>query len=153
MTPSTPAGQAAGSSSISGYKLRQLPNFTPQQMQMFQSLLGHSQQGVTGGVDYLSGLAGGNEDAFARAEAPAYRAFDKSIGQLGSRFAGLGAIDSSAFQNAAAGASRELGENLGAQRNQLQQNAIDRLLGLSGNLLGQRPYENILQQQKPKKKG
>lgn len=143
-------GYASPKTNISGYKVRQVPNFSPEQMQLFQRLLG----GLTGGgglgegLDFLSQLAGGDEEAFAQAEAPAYSAFQKSLGQLGSRFAGLGALDSSAFQGATAGAAGELAQNLQAQRLGLRQGAIERLLGLSQNLLSQKPYETFLEEKK-----
>lgn len=147
---SAPAGMAAPKGNISGYKLRQTPNFSPQQMQLFQQLLGGLMGGggLGGGLDFLSKLAGGDEEAFAKAEAPAYSAFNKAIGQLGSRFSGFGsgALDSSAFQQATSGAAGDLAQNLQAQRLGMQNDAISRLLGLSQNLLSQRPYENFLEE-------
>ena len=143
------AGAASPTSNIAGYKLRQTPQFTPQQMQLFQQLLGGVEGGggLEGGLGYLSQLAGGEEGAFQQAEAPAYSAFQKGLGQIGSRFSQLGARDSSAFQQAVSGSAAGLGEQLGAQRQGLQQSAIDRLLGLSQSLLGQRPYETQLQEE------
>ena len=137
MTFSSPTGVSAPQANISGYKTRNVPNFTPEQMQLFAKLLGGVQGGLGGGLDFLSQLAGGEEGAFEKAEAPAYSAFQKTLGQLGTRFAGLGALDSSAFQNATAGAGQELAENLASKRLGIQQSAIERLLGLSQNLLGQ----------------
>jgi len=132
-------GSATPKSNISGY--RKIPNFTPEQMNLFKMLLGGTGQGLGGGgLDYLSRLASGDESAFAESEAPAYSAYEKALGQLGSRFAGLGAMDSSAFQNATSGAASTLAENLAANRSNLQQSAIDKLLGLSQSLLGQQPY-------------
>lgn len=137
-------GRAAGSSTPSGYELSQVSNFTPQQMQLFQSLLGNLMPHLGGSLGFLGQLAGGQEAAFEKQEAPAYAAFNKAVGQLGSRYSGLGARDSSAFQNAIGGQASQLAQMLQGQRSQTQQNAIDRLLGLSGSLLSQRPYENIL---------
>lgn len=146
MTISAPTGLSAPRANISGYKTRNVPNYTPQQMQLFSQLLGGTQgEGLSKGLQSLQGLAGGDEEAFGQLEAPAYSAFQKTLGQLGSRFSGLGAIDSSAFQNATSGAARELSENLGSQRMGIQQNALDRLLGLSNTLLGQKPFETFLQ--------
>lgn len=141
------AGFASPRTNIAGYKLRQVPNFTPGQMQLFERLLGGitGGTGLTGGMDLLSRLAGGDEAAFAGLEAPAYSSFQKSLGQIGSRFAGLGALDSSGFQQATSGAAKDLAENLQAQRLGLQQGAIERLLGLSSNLLGQKPYSTFLE--------
>ncbi len=135
---------------ISGYNLKQTPNFTPQMKQLFDKLLGGVQGGggLQGGLDYLSKLASGNEEAFAQMEKPAYSAFQGLLGNIGSRFAGAGALGSSAFQNATSGAAQSFAENLGAQRHGIQQNALDKLLGLSERLLGQRPHENIMQPQR-----
>src|SRR5208282_4744579 len=56
------------------------------------------------------------------------------------------ALDSSAFQNATSGAAGELAQNIGANRMNVQQSAIDKLLGLSQNFLGQRPYDTSVEQ-------
>lgn len=139
-----PTGVNASRSSSNGYKQIKTPNFTPEQMQIFQKIFGGLQGGLDGGLDYLSKLASGDEETFQGIEKPAYSAYDKLLGQMGSRFAGVGAIDSSAFQNATSGAASSLAENLGAQRTGLQQGAIDKLLGLSTSFLGQRPYDTFL---------
>lgn len=142
-------GYASPKQNISGYKVRQVPNFSPEQMQLFQRLLGGltGGEGLSGGIDFLSRLASGDEEAFAGVEAPAYSAFQKSLGQLGSRFAGLGALDSSGFQQAASGMGADLAEKIQSQRLGLQQGAIERLLGLSTNLLGQKPYDTFLEEE------
>lgn len=128
----------------SGYQHAQLPNFTPQLMDLYnqqiQSLLGSG----GGGLDFLSKLAMGSPEAFESMEAPAYTAFNKTLGQIGTRFSGLGARDSSAFENAVAGAGAELSENLAAKRNALRMQAIQSLLGQSQALYGAKPYENVL---------
>lgn len=142
---SAPTGSTPPKANISGYNTRNVPNFTPQQMQLFQQLLGGVSGGLGGGLDFLSRLAGGDESAFSESEAPAYSAYEKALGQLGTRFAGLGAMGSSAFQNATSGAAGTLAENLAANRTNLQQSAIEKLLGLSSNLLGQRPYDTFLE--------
>ena len=147
------AGAASPTSNISGYKLRQTPQFTPQQMQLFQQLMGGLEGGgagggLGGGLDYLSQLAGGEEGAFQQAEAPAYSAFNKMAGQIGSRYSQLGARDSSSFQQALSGGASQLSEQLGAQRLGMRQSAIDSLLGLSERMLGQRPQEQFLEKQR-----
>lgn len=150
MPISTPTGVTPPRGKISGYKIRNVPNYTPEQMQLFAKLLGSAQGGLEGGgLDFLSQLAGGDESAFQQAEQPFYSAFQKGLGEIGSRFAGLGAVGSSAFQNATSGAAKELGEDVGAQRLGLQQSAIERLLELSENLLGKKPYQTYLEQKRP----
>lgn len=149
---SAPAGVSAPRANISGYKLRNVPNFTPQQMQLFQKLLGglSGGGGLEGGLDFLSKLASGDQSGFEEAEAPAYSAFNKAIGQLGSRFAGFGSgsLDSSAFQNATSGAAGELAENIQSKRLGMREGAIERLLGLSNNLLGQKSYDSFLEKKR-----
>jgi len=140
-----PTGSQSPRNAPAGYNVRQLQNFTPEMAELFKSLIGGVGGGAQGGLDYLSRLASGDESAFTSAEAPAYSAFNKTLGQLGSRFSQYGARDSSAFQNAVSGAGGQLAENLGAQRQGLRQNAIDQLLGLSTSLLGQRPHENYIE--------
>lgn len=77
---------------------------------------------------------------FEQLEAPAYESFNKTLGQIGSRFSQFGAQDSSAFQNAVSGAGANLAQNLQSQRLGLQNNAVQQLLGHSTQLLGQQPY-------------
>jgi hypothetical protein len=147
MSYSAPSGYGSPLTSKSGYNVRQVSNYTPEMMKLFQGLVGKAQPGATQGLDYLSKLAGGDEAAFAQSEAPAYSAYNKALGQLGSRFASVGALNSSAFQNAGAGAAQSLAENLQSRRSDIQQNAIRSLLDYSGQLLGQRPYENLLEEE------
>lgn len=141
------AGANIPRSNSSGYNLRQTPNFSPDQMKLFQQLLGGLNKGggLQGGIDYLGKLAGGDEEAFGQIEKPAYSAFQGLLGNIGSRFAGAGAIGSSAFQNATSGAAQSLAENLGSQRHGIQMGALDKLLGLSDKLLGYKPNENFME--------
>jgi len=140
---SSPTGVTPPKANISGYKTSQVPKFTPEMMKIFGSLLSGVQGGIPGGLDYLSKLASGDEEAFAEAEAPAYSAFQKTLGDIGTRFAGVGAMGSSGFQNATSGAARELSENLGAQRMGIRQNAIDSLMQLADRLLSKEPYQTF----------
>lgn len=148
-----PAGSRLGKGNISGYKYAQLPTMDPQQQNFYQSLLGGVQPGAQQGVDYLSKLAGGDQSQFEQLEAPYYTALNQAGAQLGSRFSGLGmgAQQSSGFQNALAGQAGELSEKIGSQRMGIQQQAIRELLGLSESLLGQSTFTNFLAP--PKQKG
>jgi len=127
---------------ISGYKKKSLPNFTPEQMQLFQSLFQHLQPG-----SYLSKLAGGDEELFNEMEAPALRQFSGTLGNIGSKFAGMGqgAMRSSGFKNTLSQAASDFSQDLQSRRQELQRQAIMDLLGLSGQLLGQKPYESMYQ--------
>src|SRR5208337_2798286 len=134
-----------------GYKAGKLQQFTPEQLELFQSLFGH-----LGPDSYLSQLAGGDESFFDEIEAPGKRQFAGSLGNIASRFSqgggGQGALSSrrsSGFQNAATAASSNFAQELQAQRQGLQRQALYDLMGLSSNLLGQRPYEAFLTKKAP----
>ena len=145
---SAPTGAMQSPGNISGYKQRSMSNFTPEMMNLFQMLLGGAGQGLGGkggGLEWLSKLASGDQSMFSQLEAPAMRQFQGQLGQIGSQFGDIGAMGSSAFQNATSGAAADFSEKLQSQRVGLQQGAIERLLGLSQNLMQQRPYENFLE--------
>ena len=139
---SAPTGVSQSRGSNSGFN--QISNFTPEMMNLFQMLLGGAGQGLGGkggGLEWLSKLASGDQSMFAQLEAPAMRQFQGQLGQIGSQFGDIGAMGSSAFQNATSGAAADFSERLQSQRVGLQQNAIERLLGLSQNLMGQKPFD------------
>ena len=131
----------------SGYKSGQFRNFTPQQMQLFQQLFQH-----VGPESFLSKLAGGGEEGFAETEAPAKRQFSELLGGLSSRFSGqgLGGRHSSGFQNAATSAASNFAQELQSNRQNLQRQAIMDLIGMSQNLLGQKPVEKFIQPKREK---
>jgi hypothetical protein len=133
------SGQRVGHSG----KIRQTPNFTPEQMDLFQQLFSHA-----GPESYLSRLAGGDESLFGEIEAPALRQFSGLQGNIASRFSapGTGARKSSGFQNTLGGAASDFALQLQAQRQGLQRQAIMDLMGLSGDLLGQRPYDTFVEE-------
>jgi hypothetical protein len=136
-------GNAAGSFKEKipkGYKASSLQQFTPEQMQLFQQMLGQ-----VGPNSYLSRLAGGDQSLFEEMEAPAHRQFQEKLGYLGSRFsnAGMGARRGSGFQNATNQATSDFAMNLQANRQALQRQAIQDLHGMSQNLLNQRPFDRF----------
>jgi hypothetical protein len=141
----TPKGQK-----LSGYDVGQLQNFSPEQMQLFQSLFQH-----TSPDSFTSKLAQGDEDTFQQMEAPAYRDFSGIQGNLASRFSGLGGQGSlgsrrsSGFQNTMNQAGSDFAQNLQSRRQGLQRQAIQDLMGMGSTLLGQRSFENVVT---PKKK-
>lgn len=124
-----------------GYKAGALQQFSPEQMQLFQQLFSN-----VGPDSYLSRLAGGDESIFKEIEAPAFRQFQELQGDIGSRFSnmGMGARRGSGFQNSANQQSSDFAMQLQSQRQGLQQQAIKDLMGLSSELLGQRPFERTL---------
>ena len=131
----------------SGYKARAMQQFTPEQMNLFQSLFGHASPG-----SYLSRLAGGDQSFFDEIEAPARRDFSQLQGNLASRFSGMGmgGRRSSGFQNASNQAARDFAQDLQSQRQGLQRQALLDLFGISESLLGQRPWERMLEKKQPK---
>jgi hypothetical protein len=135
-------GSGGGGNKIpKGYQSGQMQQFTPEQMQLFQSLFGHLGEG-----SYLSRLAGGDQSFFDEVEAPAKRQFSGLQGNLASRFSGMGtgARNSSGFQNTATQASSDFAQDLQSRRQGLQRQAITDLMGMGNQLLGQRPYEQFL---------
>ena len=122
--------------------------YSPQQMSLFKQLFGN-----VGPDSYLSKLAGGDEETFNQIENPALKQFSGLQGQLASRFSGMGmgARNSSGFQNSANQASMDFASQLQSQRQSLQQQAIKDLMGYSNQLLNQEPYGLV--QKPPKQEG
>lgn len=129
-----------------GYRPASMQQFTPEQMNLFQQMFGH-----LGPESFLGKLAGGDQSQFEAMEAPALRQFQELQGGLASRFSGMGsgARRSSGFQNTMNQASSNFAQDLQAQRMGIQQQAIRDLMGMSNQLLGQRPYENQLLKKDP----
>ena len=151
-----PASSATGQSLTGGniipkgYKQGQMQQFTPEQMQLFQSLFGQ-----VGPDSYLSKLARGDEGTFSQIEAPALKQFGELQGQIGSRFAGMGmgAQKGSGFRNTLNQATSDFATQLQSQRQQLQRQAIQDMFGMSQQLLEQRPYEQFLIEKQKKQSG
>jgi len=139
-------GARAGNKIPSGYKSGQLQQFTPEQMQLFQSLFGH-----LGPESYTSRLASGDENLFAEMERPALKQFSGIQGNIASRFSGMGsgARNSSGFQNTLNQETSDFAQKLQSRRQELQRQAIGDLMGYGNTLLGQRPYEQFLTKNKP----
>ena len=145
-------GAGAGNKVPSGYKVGQLQQFTPEQMELFRSLFGH-----VGPSSYLSRLASGDQSLFGEMEAPAMRQFAGLQGNIASRFSGggggagqmqLGGRHSSGFQNTMNEAASSFAQDLQSRRQELQMNAIKELFGMGESLLGQKPYEQFLYEKK-----
>ncbi len=124
-----------------GHRYGQINQYTPQQQELFSSLLGH-----VGPDSYLSKLAGGSEEAFAPMEQRAHRDFQGAIGGLASRFSGMGsgARRSSGFQNAATQGAQDFASMLQEQRHNYRRQALSDLMEMSQSLLQQRPYEQFM---------
>ena len=124
-----------------GYQSGQMQQFTPEQMQLFQQMFGQ-----VGPESFLGKLAGGDQSKFAEIEAPALQQFAGMQGNLASRFSGMGmgARRSSGFQNTMNQATSDFAQQLQSQRMGLQRQAIQDLMGMSNQLLGQRPYDQFM---------
>ena len=122
--------------------------FSPEQQSLFQQLM-QSLQGAQGnisqnplykgGTNYLQNLFSGSPEAFSAFEAPYLRQFnEQTVPALAERFTGLGARNSSAFQQALGQAGSGLSESLASLRSGLQMQALPQALGYA-----QQPFSNI----------
>lgn len=143
-----PSGKM-GNKAPSGMKVGQLQNFTPAQMQLFQQMFSQVSP-----ESFTSKLAGGDPSMLQQMEQPAMRQFNQLQGNLSSRFSGMGTggRHTSGFQNEASAAGSNFAQDLQSQRQALQRQAIQDLMGMSNSLLGQRPYEQFLYE-KPQSSG
>lgn len=134
----------------SGYKKGTLNTFTPEQIQLFEQMFPHLSP-----ESYTGRLAAGDESQFAEMEAPAMRQFNELQGGLASRFsgAGMGARRGSGFQNEMNAQTSNFAQDLQSKRRELRRQAIKDLMGMSSELLEQRPQEQYLvpkqEQEKP----
>lgn len=134
----------------SGYRKYAVQNFTPEQMDLFSQLFGL----VDPDSDNYK-LAEGDSSIFDDIEAPALRQFNELQGNLASRFSGMGmgARRSSGFNNASNAAAQDFASQLQSNRQSLQRQAILDLMGISSELLGQRPYTVGLSEKRQKEGG
>lgn len=133
-----PAGSSFSKSAIPGYDLAKVSNVTPQQMDLYKLILGGVQPNLSPGLSFLGKQASGSPEAFESIEQPAISQFQGLLGEIGSRFSGMGsgARHSSGFNLASAEAGSDLAQKLQSQRLGLQRQALMDLLGLSQNLIG-----------------
>ncbi len=132
----------------SGYSQYSINQYTPEQ----QGLHGQQFEHV-GPESYTSRLASGDQSMFAEMEAPALRQFGELQGNIASRFSGMGmgSRNSSGFQNTMGAAASDFAQSLQAKRQELRRQAIMDLMGMSNQILGQRPQEKGLVQKGEKK--
>lgn len=141
INPNTTATGGMKEKVPSGYSKASIQQFTPEQIQLFGQLFGH-----LGPESFLSKLAGGDEQMFADVEKPALQQFAGLQEGIANKFsgAGMGGRRSSGFQNAQTSAASQFAQQLQSQRQSLQQQALQDLMGHSNMLLGQKPFENAL---------
>lgn len=134
-----------------GYKTSQLQQYTPEQMELFSQMFSHVSPD-----SYTSRLASGDQSTFGEVEAPAMRQFQALQGQIGSRFSGMGmgGQKNSGFQNTMGQLGSDFAMQLQSQRQQMQRQAIQDLMGYSNQILGQRPYDRqMVEKAEPQKSG
>jgi hypothetical protein len=139
---SSERGGGEGDYVPSGFRKGRINQYNPDQERVI------GEWGDEMGPDsYLSRLAGGDEDLFNDIEAPAHRQFQEKIGQLSSRFSGMGTggRHSSGFQNEGSAASSNFAQDLQAQRQGLTTSSDAWILqGMRDSFLGQRQYDDFL---------
>jgi len=122
-------------------RIEALPSISPEQMQLLGQLVQGLQPALGSGLQNLQELLSGSPEAYARYEAPMMRQFhEQTIPGIAERFTGQGAQHSSAFAQQLGSAGAGLSEALGAQRGQLQQQAMQQLMGLLGQGM-QSPFQ------------
>jgi hypothetical protein len=124
-----------------GYAAGNIQQYNPQQMGL------HNQQfGFLGPESQLYQQAQGNDAGFAQNEDYANRQFQEFSGQNASRFSGqgMGARRGSGFQNQQTQGAQDFASSLARQRQGLQRQALNDLMGMSSTILGQRPEEQFL---------
>lgn len=125
----------------SGYRKGAINQYTPEQTRLFRQSFSN-----LGPESYLSKLAGGDQSQYGEMEAPALRQFNELQGGIASRFSGMGTGGrrSSGFQNTMNQASSNFAQDLQSKRMGLRNQAIQDLMGMSNQLLNQRPQQTTL---------
>ena len=134
---------------LAGNKVKNIQQFTPEQMQLFQRMFSQVSP-----ESYTSRLAGGDESLFNEMEAPALRQFGELQGNIASRFSGQGSLGSrrsSGFQNSINSAASDFAQDLQSKRQGLMRQAIQDLHGMSRDLLHEKPYEQFIEEPKKSK--
>ena len=133
----------------------QTPAMAPEQMQLFQQLMGGLSGGGFGGgmlgsgMQSISDLLSGKPEAFEAFERPMQRQFrEQTIPGLAETFTGMGegGLSSSGFTQAMGKAGAGLSEQMGAMRGNMQQGAMGQLMQMLGLGMGAKPFETMYRQ-------
>jgi len=125
----------SGFSLPKGYSPVVMPKYNPQQQDFLKNLLNQLRGGTSSSVQHLSEMAMGNPSAFEGQEAQAMQFFNNKLApSISQQYAHQGMLGSSAFQGSLASAGQGLSETMYNQRQDLQQQSIRDLLGLSTSL-------------------
>lgn len=134
-----------------GYEPSVIPKFNGGQQDFLKTLLDQLRGGAMSSADHLSQMASGDPSAFAGQEAQAMNFFNNKLApSMSQQFAHQGMLGSSAFQGSLASAGQDLSQNMYNQRQDLQRQSIQDLLGLSTSL-ATTPMEEYGVMAKPKK--
>jgi hypothetical protein len=133
-----------------GFEVAQLSNFDKNQKNVYKNQFQHLSPD-----SYLSKLAGGDQALYDELEAPAIKQFGQFQGNTASRFSGmgLGARNSSGFQNTLNQGASDFAQQLQSQRMNMRNQALRELMGFSNQILGQRPYDRFLAESQPEDQG
>lgn len=130
-------------------KWKQQNAFSPQQMQLHQGMGSLLQNSGAYGQAFgnLQALLDPSNEGYNRFTQPYMDAFNnETLPMLAERFAGRGALSSSAFGQALGTAGAGLQNQLASLKAGLQNQAGSQIFGQYENFLGQKPYYNYLQQ-------
>lgn len=119
-----------------GYKPVVTPRYSGNQMQMINALMGQMGTGSSSALQHLNQMAAGSPEYYAGRENQMMNDFrNKILPVIKQNFAHQGMLGSSAFQGAMSQAGEQLGESMYNQRNDLQRQSINDLLGLTQNFM------------------
>lgn len=128
-------------------QVQQLQNFSPEQQQILNQLLGGAGGQLPQMFEYLQKILSQDPELMAQFETPTLRAFnEQTIPSIAERFSGMGAQRSSAFGQQLGQAGERLQEGLAANRANLGGQAINQLQSLLNGGLTQQ-FTNVLRPQ------
>jgi hypothetical protein len=147
-TGASSRGYSTGDNLPKGYRAGQIQQYEPREMQLYNQL-----RGLAAPNSYLSRLAGGDEEIFKQIEGPQMRNYQEMLGNIGAKFSGIGTggRHSSGFQNTVTSAASNFAQDLAANRQGLQRQAMQDLQDLIDQLLGRnKPYERFAVEKRKK---
>ena len=126
-----------------GEKTQQLPLLTPHQQALQQQQVQGSSQQMPQMLQYIQQILSGDQDLMDQFQAPSRRSFkEQTIPTIMERFSGMGAQESSGFQQSIAGAGQRHEEGLAAQQANLKGQGINQLLQMMSQAQ-ERSFENL----------
>ncbi len=127
-----------------GERTQQHPLLTPEQQGLQQQQIQGVSQQMPEMFRYLQQILSGDQDLMDQFQDPSRRSFrEQTIPSIMERFTGMGAQESSGFQQAITGAGQRHEEGLAAQQANLKGQAFNQLLQMMG-LTQQPSFENVL---------